>query len=160
MKRLLSTLTLALILAGCSTVESSLNYTEGTRALSAGQYDLAIDHFKKAVELDPNISRNQNNLAAAYFEKGQIRNGWPHVRRAVMLDLRNQAAQRNFSRYFRALIDKGMVKKGYSQTVIRTNLGTPDRILERGEETIWQYGIVGLRFKNGQMADYDFVLIQ
>jgi len=160
MKRLLLILLVPLFSTGCSTVESSLNYTEGTKALEAGQYDAAIVHLEKAVALDPALARNHNNLASAYFAKGRIREGWPHVRRAVILAPRDQAAQGNFSRYFKTMIDKGLVKKGLSEAVIKRNLGTPDGTLNRGKETLWQYGMIALYFEGGRMTGFNHMQIR
>jgi tetratricopeptide (TPR) repeat protein len=154
MKRFYITLLLPLFSIGCSTVESSLNYTEGTKALQAEQYDSAIVHLEKAVALEPKIARNHNNLASAYYAKGRIRDGWPHVRKAVMLAPRDQFAQGNFSRYFKTMIDKGLVKEGLSEATITKNLGAPDSTLNRDQETFWQYGMVALTFKGGRVAGF------
>jgi tetratricopeptide (TPR) repeat protein len=154
MKRIITLCLLPLIFCGCSTVESSVNYTKGTRALEAGDYDTAIMHLEKAVQLDPDLSRNHNNLAAAYLARSRIREAWPHVRKAVILQPRNTAAQGNFRRCFKSLIDMGLVKEGYSQATIVQNLGQPDSTLKRGDEVLWQYGMVALYFRDGRVTGF------
>jgi len=145
----------ALALTGCSTVKSSLNYTKGTAALKERDYDTAIVHLEKAVQLDPTDSKSHNNLACAYFETGRIKEGWPHVRHAVILRPKNAYAQENFRRYFSKLIHDGDVKKGYSEALIVQNLGEPDNVLKRRDGTLWQYGMVALYFKDGQVTGFN-----
>lgn len=154
MNRHLLFLLIPLFYSGCSTVESSLSYTEGTKALEAGQYDAAISHLEKAVELDPALARSHNNLASAYFAKGEFRKGWPHVRKAVMLAPRDQAAQKNFSLYFKTMIDRGLVKVGLAEAAITKNLGKPDNTFDQGQKTLWQYGMVALYFEKGRMTGF------
>ena len=103
---------LGLVCVGCQTVESSLNYTKGTKALDAGDYDTAIADLEKAVELDPEVARNHINLAAAYLMRGQIQEGWPHARKGVILAPRDTVAQTNFRHYFKSLIDRGACQGG------------------------------------------------
>jgi len=160
MNRRLIILLAPLLWTGCSTVQSSLNYTAGTEALQSGNYDEAIVQLEKAVELDPALARNQNNLAAAYLAKGYIAEGWPHVRKAVILAPRDKAALGNFSSYFKTMIDRGLVKKGLTQAAITKNLGKPDGTLERDNETLWQYGAVALYFEGGRMTGFNNMQIQ
>ena len=145
---------LALVLTGCRTVESSLNYTEGTRALEAGDKEGAILHLEKAVRLDPTLARNHVNLAAAYFESGRMQEGWPHVRKAVILEPRNEAAQNNFRRYFKHFIDTGLIKMGDSVADVEKTLGEPDSTTRRGEQDLWQYGMVAVYFKDRRVSGY------
>jgi tetratricopeptide (TPR) repeat protein len=154
MKRIVILSLLPLLFSGCATVKSSLNYTDGTRALEAGDYDTAIVHLEKAVQLDPGLSRNHNNLAAAYLAKGRIRDAWPHVRKAVILQPRNTAAHGNFRRCFGGLIDLTLVKEGDSQDTIAHNLGQPDSTLNRGDDVQWQYGMVAIYFRDGRLIGF------
>lgn len=148
---------LILVFTSCSTVNSSLHYTKGTEALEVENYDSAIIHLEKAIELDPSLSRNHNNLAHAYFEKDRILDGWPHIRKAVILDPSNQYAHQNFERYFRTLLERGYAKEGYTQATIIENLGFPDNTLVRGEETLWQYGMVAIYFKEGKVTGFNYM---
>jgi tetratricopeptide (TPR) repeat protein len=63
-------------LTGCATVSSSLQYTQGTNALERGDFPRAAELLTEAVRLDPDVSRNRNNLAAALFELGRLDEGW------------------------------------------------------------------------------------
>jgi tetratricopeptide (TPR) repeat protein len=146
--------------SSCATVESSLNYTKGTEALEAGNYDAAITNLEKSVKLDPSTARNQNNLSAAYLAKGKIREGWPHIRKAIILAPRDRATQGNFGLYFKKLIDLGLVKEGLTQSVISQNLGAPDSTLERGKETLWQYGIVAIYFEKGRVSGFNHMKLR
>jgi tetratricopeptide (TPR) repeat protein len=154
MKRIIPSCLVLLIFSGCAAVKSSLNYTEGTRALEAGDYDTAILHLEKAVQLDPDLSRNHNNLAAAYLARDRIREAWPHVRKAVIIHPRNTAAQGNFRRCFKRLIDMDLVKEGYSEVTLVQNLGQPDSTFKRGDEVLWQYGMVALYFRDGRLIGF------
>jgi tetratricopeptide (TPR) repeat protein len=144
-----------LLWSSCGVVESSLNYTKGTEALEAGKYDDSIAYLSKAVDLDPSTAKNQNNLSAAYLAKGKLREGWPHIRKAIILAPKDRATQGNFEIYFRKLIDLGLVKKGLTESVLTRNIGVPDSTLERGKVTLWQYGLVAVYFENGKLIGYN-----
>lgn len=137
------------MLMGCSTVSSSLSYTEGTKALENKNYAEAIPALEKAVELDPSLARNHNNLAAAYFEVGRIYDGWPHVRKAVLLEPRQDVFVANFRRYMIALIKDHAAEKGMSEDQVRAKLGSPDGTKQVKECMYWQYGAAALCFKDG-----------
>jgi tetratricopeptide (TPR) repeat protein len=145
----------SLLLVGCATVESSLNYTKGTEALEAGDTDAAISHLEKAVQLDPGLARNHNNLAAAYFAKNRIREGWPHVRKAVGIAPRDEFARQNFVRYFLKLVDMGLIKEGLTEQQVVRNLGTPDSKQESEGRTAWQYGLTAFYFEKGRLTGFN-----
>jgi tetratricopeptide (TPR) repeat protein len=133
-------------------VQSSTNFTRGTEALDARRYDEAVSYLEKAVALDPSLSRNQNNLAAAYFEVGRVRDGWPHVREAVNLDPTNPSAKQNFLRYFAAMMKLTNLQEGDSYETVRTKLGPPDQVSEQTERVWWRYGHTALEFKAGHLS--------
>lgn len=146
-------LVLAFTFTACSTVSSSLKYTEGTKALEAGDFERAAVLLYEATELDPGLSRNHNNLASALFELDRLEEGWPHVRQAVELDPRNKHAAHNSRRYIVALLQKADLNTGASKEDIVRALGEPDG-RDAGEECIWyRYGISGLCFKENRFAE-------
>lgn len=160
MNKLILILLVPLFSTGCSTVKSSISYTEGTEALQAGQYDTAIAHLERAVALDPEVARNHNNLASAYFAKGRIRDGWTHVRKAVIYAPRDQSGQMNFGRYFKTMIDRGLVKNGLTEATVIKNLGQPDGKSKQGETTYWQYGMVAVTIERGRVAGFKHMVIR
>ena len=114
------------LIAACSTVRSSVNYTRGTEALEAQDYETAILHLTEAVRLDPDLSRNQNNLAAAYHGAGRIREGWPHIRRAVRLDPGNRYAVASFQLYWVEMVELAGLIVGASTSEVEKAFGSPD----------------------------------
>jgi hypothetical protein len=132
--------------------QSSFYFTRGTEALAAKRYVEAVRYLEKAVVLDATLSRNHNNLAAAYFEVGEVRDGWPHVRMAVALDPTNQYAKQNFFRYFAAMVNLTNLQNGDSYETVREKLGSPDGVAEETEQVWWQYGHTALAFKAGLLS--------
>jgi len=141
----------ALFTLGCSTVASSVNYTSGTQALEAGDTTQAIHKLERAVELDPSLARNQNNLAAAYFEAGRILDGWPHVRRAVMLEPMDQIYRANFQRFVSSLIRDKTIETGMTEDQVRAAIGDPDGMKVVEPCSYWQYAAIALCFKGGRL---------
>jgi len=53
-------------LAGCSKLKARDELNKGVRAYKAAQYETAIEHFKRAIELDPQLLNARIYLATAY----------------------------------------------------------------------------------------------
>jgi Tfp pilus assembly protein PilF len=60
---------LALVGAGCQKLKSRDQLNQGVRAFQSAQYQEAVEHFKTAVELDPNFPTARLYLATAYFQQ-------------------------------------------------------------------------------------------
>jgi tetratricopeptide (TPR) repeat protein len=139
-------------LSGCGTVGSSVNYTRGTEALEKQDYDAAIPLLEEAVRLDPTLSRNHNNLAAAYLGAGRIKDGWPHVRKAVLLDTTSEYASANFQQYWIQIVTLTGVDVGDSHATVKHNLGEPDEKDVRNRDTLWLYGSKILLFNDDKLV--------
>jgi Tfp pilus assembly protein PilF len=74
-KSVWSKLTLLLALAalalatGCNKLQSRDHLNKGVQAFTAAQYPEAVEHFKTAVELDPNFPTARLYLATAYMQQ-------------------------------------------------------------------------------------------
>jgi len=75
--------------------ESALR--EGVAAYKAGQIDVAIDHLKRGVAIDPLASRLHFHLALLYGKKGQIYEGIQGLERAIDLNPRHFPALKNLA---------------------------------------------------------------
>jgi tetratricopeptide (TPR) repeat protein len=53
-------------LAGCNKLYARDELNKGVRTYKAGQYDAAVEHFRKAIEYDPNLLNARLYLATAY----------------------------------------------------------------------------------------------
>ncbi len=145
------------ILSSCNCVRSSLEYTMGTQCLDEGNPAEAIIHLKKAVELDPTMSRNQANLATAYIKVGDWENAWYHARKGVLCNDANDIALIIFlNTYGQMVVAKGLNKVETPYIVIRKALGEPDVCtIEHGEENprFARYGACHMYFSDGVLKD-------
>ncbi|MBS0582356.1 MAG: tetratricopeptide repeat protein [Proteobacteria bacterium] len=137
-----------------------MNYTKGTQALEAKNYAEAIPYLEKAVQEDPSMARNHNNLAAAYFEVGRVRDGWPYTRKAVLMEPCSDVFLANFRRYVKALIKEHVIEEGLSEDEVRTRLGPPDGTQQTSECAYWQYGGTALCLKTGHVAGINDMIRQ
>ena len=64
-----SVASLAVLAAGCQKLESRDQLNKGTQAFKNAQYPEAVEHFKQAVELDPNFPVARLYLATAYMQQ-------------------------------------------------------------------------------------------
>jgi len=60
---------LALSAVSCQKLQARDNLNKGVQAFRAQKYDSAIDHFKKAIELDPELTNAELYLATAYAQQ-------------------------------------------------------------------------------------------
>jgi tetratricopeptide (TPR) repeat protein len=60
---------LALLAAGCTQLKSRDQLNRGVQAFKSAQYPEAVEHFKTAVELDPNFPVARLYLATAYMQQ-------------------------------------------------------------------------------------------
>jgi DNA-binding response OmpR family regulator len=75
--------------------ESALR--EGVAAYKAGQVDVAIDHLKRGVAIDPLAYRLHFHLALLYGKKGQVYEGIQGLERAIDLNPRHFPALKNLA---------------------------------------------------------------
>ena len=130
-------------------VKSSVAFTHCTEQLDAKNYQSAADYCERAVELDPDMAKNHNTLASAYYELGRIQEGWLQVRKAVNLAPNDEYAKRNFFRYFLEMKKRTNLADGDSMNAVKEKLGEPDGVVPNGERTWWRYGHVALDFRDG-----------
>lgn len=149
-----------LTLTGCATVSSSMQYTQGTAAMQRGDFQRAVELLEEAVRLDPNVSRNRNNLAGALFELGRLEDGWPHVRKAVQLDPQNPFASQNCTRYLLTLMDKAGVHVGASRVSVLSALGEPDVSIANGVQTMEMYCSSKLTYKGDRLESIGDLVAQ
>lgn len=66
---ILATVVLALLGASCSKLKSRDQLNQGVQAFRNAEFPDAVEHFKTAVELDPNYSTARLYLATAYMQQ-------------------------------------------------------------------------------------------
>jgi Tfp pilus assembly protein PilF len=59
----------ALLTTGCNKLNARDNLNQGVNSFKTGQYSNAADHFKKAIELDPDFPVARLYLATAYMQQ-------------------------------------------------------------------------------------------
>src|SRR5437667_3560834 len=55
--------------AGCAKLQSRDHLNKGVQSFTAAQYPQAVEHFKIAVDLDPNFPTARLYLATAYMQQ-------------------------------------------------------------------------------------------
>src|SRR5437899_11508799 len=60
---------LVLALTGCAKLQARDNLNKGVRAFRESHYENAVNYFKQAVELDPDLTTAQISLATAYAQQ-------------------------------------------------------------------------------------------
>lgn len=146
-------LSVALILSGCSGIRSSLKYTEGSECLYKGDYRGAIEHLEKAVQLDPTMSRNQNNLALAYKLTGNWDKAWYHSRQAVLCPQDNPPAIYTFWTIYEVCVrNRGLDEEGATLHDVVSKLGPPDIMFVGKEITSCVYGLCLMVFEKNKLT--------
>lgn len=141
-----------LVAVGCDSAKSNRQFTQGTIKLIDGNYEKAIVHLEKAVAYAPHVSRNQNNLACAYWQVGEIEKAWIHSRKAIRADLENRYA----TEFFLVIYDEMSLKYGIkdaklSEAELIVALGEPDERLNSldGKQTSLIFGGVAFEYEEG-----------
>lgn len=150
-----------LLLVGCSIISSSIQYTKGTECLDRGDYQGAIQHLEKAVELNPTYSKNQGNLASAYLATGEIKKAWFHSRKAVLCNNCTEIDLFTFVFISHIIIEeKGLLEKGTSLEETLCELGEPDARFIRDEGLLGLlYGRCIFTFYDEKLVDYSMNLL-
>lgn len=65
----IAVLALAIAGAGCNQLKSRAQLNEGSKAFKAAQFPQAVEHFKQAVELQPDFTAARLYLATAYMQQ-------------------------------------------------------------------------------------------
>ncbi|HLK36250.1 MAG TPA: response regulator [Polyangiaceae bacterium] len=96
--------------------------SEGVAAYRSGQIDLAIQHLKRGVGIDPLAYRLHFHLALLYGKKGQVFEGIQELERAIDLNPRHFAALKNLA----VLYEKAGFKSKAVAMWERCASGAPD----------------------------------
>jgi tetratricopeptide (TPR) repeat protein len=116
----------------------------GVMAYHNGQYEKALDLFRKALELDPAMTEAYNNLGLTYTEIGEEEKATEAFKKAISLSPELAAAYNNLGYVFYRLGSYQEAVEMYNEAIGRskdnssayTNLGNAYYKLERIEEAI------------------------
>jgi tetratricopeptide (TPR) repeat protein len=75
--------------------------------------DQALQEFRRAVELEPNLASARNNLGVALLARGKATEALPHLQAAVDLDPGNATAYVNLGNAYLAVGDSAQAMKAY-----------------------------------------------
>ena len=92
--RLLLVIGFVLLLAGCSDEDANELYQQGVTAMDADKPDEAIIWFKKALQLDPEMALIHYRLGQIYHKKGNGKQAYAQLGRAVLQDPTLAAARK------------------------------------------------------------------
>jgi tetratricopeptide (TPR) repeat protein len=137
------------------TDSANTQYLAGLEQCRAGNLERAIDHFSKAIQLDPNHARAHSRLGGALLESGRIEQGSHHrshafelaphddeiaITHAAFLELRHQspAVDEIVDRLLRSGNESPKLAKVYASIAPRNNRQTQalnfiDQILVNGK---------------------------
>lgn len=143
------------IVAACSskskiqTKQSEIYFAAGTQSLMEKQYTDALKNLVQANKLDPDNSEILNNLAMAYYFKGEKDLAIQHLNRSLEIDQKNSDAKTNLaSIYFK----EGKVKEA-EELYLKV---LKDLTYEKQARTLYNLGVIELQSKKNvtQAEDY------
>ena len=111
----------------------------GIALADKGQWDEAMAHYQRALQIAPEYAEGQNNLGRALLQKGQIDEAIPHLESALRSNPSHAGAQNNLGV---ALAQKGRVDEAIThfQEALRLKPGFADAeydlgtaLLQRGQ---------------------------
>ncbi len=121
--------------------QSEIYFSAGTQSLMEKQYTDALKNLIQANKLDPNNSEILNNLAMAFYFKGETGMAIKHLERALEVDDKNSDAKTNLaSIYFK----EGKISEAEAlyQKVLK------DLTYEKQARTYFNLGVIELQAKN------------
>lgn len=156
MKNIVLILVTCTLLAGCGTVASSLQYTQGTKCLESGDYQSAITCLNESVRLDPDMKRTHTNLSVAYLKTGDVENAWYHARQGTLAKYGNESETRNalinLRSHWSLFKKEYQFGKGTSKEDIVSILGEPDDFQENKNKSGLSYGTLSLLFEDDKLV--------
>jgi tetratricopeptide (TPR) repeat protein len=116
----------------------------GVLAIEANRNDLALDFFRKAVKLAPQIAMYRNNLGNALSGQTDLREALPHLHKAVELDPCYLDALCNLGKAYRLLGDTDTAISWFNKALVidqsflraKAGLAEVDSELGRFEEAV------------------------
>jgi len=98
-------------------------FRAGTRFFGEGDYDKAIEEYKKAIQIDPNHINSHLNLGEAYYQKGMYEEAKEEYTFVLSLNNMHIKAHYNLGRTLAQEGKKEEAKEHYEfLTSVRSNL--------------------------------------
>ena len=121
----------------------------GSENDASGKMSLAIDSYKKAIEIKPDDSELHNALGAAYYSMGKSGNALGEYNKAIELDENNASAYSNLGEYYlnikgdfpQAIESYKKAIKLYSQEISTASLSQKDMDAKKLEKSLCHYGL-------------------
>ncbi len=121
----------------------------GSQAEADQNMALAVDYYKKALEIKPKDSELHNLLGAAYYYTGKTGNALGEYEKAIELDGNNASAHSNLGEYYfnvkkdyaKALEVYQKAIKLYSQEISGSTLSSKDLKAKKFEMALCHYGM-------------------
>lgn len=149
---ILFNLLLVSLLVGCSngrlTAEqkkAEIYYSHGTSHLVRKDYTSALKHLSRALELNPNDSRTNNNLGMTYYFKGERARAIFYVKKAIELDNKNSDARNNLASIYLQMGNTDLARAQYMQIL-------EDLVYDNQYRTYYNLALIELRSNNTEAA--------
>jgi tetratricopeptide (TPR) repeat protein len=126
------------------TAEARRHNNAGVMAYHNGQYEKALEMFRKAVEIEPAMTEAYNNLGLAYTEMNDVKRATEAFRKAIEIEPELAAAYNNLGYVFYRLGSYDEAIEMYNEAIGRsannasayTNLGNAYYKMKRIEDAI------------------------
>ncbi len=104
-------------------------FRSGTRFFADGDYDKAIEEYKKAIQIDPNHINSHLNLGEAYYQKGMYQEAKKEYEYVLQLNSMHMKAHFNLGRTLAQEGKKEEAREHYEfLKSVRSNLA--DKLLD------------------------------
>jgi MoaA/NifB/PqqE/SkfB family radical SAM enzyme len=107
---------------------AELENLKGECFFNQGDIDEALQSFKKAVEIDPDLASAHNNLGVCYWQKEEFEKAIEHFLKALELDPDNADALANYIKILIGLGDVEEAKKLYFNYLKRNPEGDEETV--------------------------------
>lgn len=158
MKTKIIFLLMMLILNSCTTIKAKKAYDDALEQYEEENYEDAIVHLKKTIELCPESAKYYYSITLVYFEKGDLVKSWEYCRKTLQCPEPPDEAFFTFEQIFGLMCSNFKIIEGMPEEKLIERLGQPDKVIvsDNPEEKAMIYGISLFYIKQGYVTEAFF----
>ena len=126
-------------------------YSDGVKAIKAGDFPAAVSHLQKAVEQLPRNAQVRAALGVAYFQMQRPMQAWSQFRHAIRLNPQNARVVNSFMQMWNSFDRRGLFLVGTEPQQLTKAIGAPDRVLQTSDGERWLYGFMAVDFRDDKL---------